>query len=289
LMFFFLVAYVAAIFIVSKSQLDILVILMGVVFLGGATFVLYVIKLGLDTLTNLKNVNIELQLQSENITKKSKELEQFTYFVSHDLKAPLLNIVALVNMMRHSQDGDAEAQRNIGFISSSVEQMTTLVSGLLEYNRIGKNRQLEEIDCTILLNKVIVDFSVKIQEVNANIILSQLPSITGYATELRQLFQNLLGNALKFQKPNVSPEIKISAKRQNEGWLFAVEDNGIGIDAKYKDEVFLIFQRLHSKTAYEGSGIGLANCKKIIEMHNGSIWMESSLGKGSTFFFTINN
>lgn len=289
MMFFFLVAYVAAIFIVSKSQLDILVILMGVVFLGGATFVLYVIKLGLDTLTNLKNVNIELQLQSENITKKSKELEQFTYFVSHDLKAPLLNIVALVNMMRHSQDGDAEAQRNIGFISSSVEQMTTLVSGLLEYNRIGKNRQLEEIDCTILLNKVIVDFSVKIQEVNANIILSQLPSITGYATELRQLFQNLLGNALKFQKPNVSPEIKISAKRQNEGWLFAVEDNGIGIDAKYKDEVFLIFQRLHSKTAYEGSGIGLANCKKIIEMHNGSIWMESSLGKGSTFFFTINN
>lgn len=165
--------------------------------------------------------------------------------------------------------------------------MSQLITGLLDYSRIGKERIPEMVDCHELMETVKADLRKAIEESNARVTVKDLPVLNAYPMELKLLFQNLLSNAIKFKKADQSPRIHIAACRIDNGWLFSFCDNGIGIEDRFKEKIFEIFQRLHSKHIYEGTGIGLAHCKKIVTLHNGKIWVESAPGKGSQFYFTI--
>lgn len=165
--------------------------------------------------------------------------------------------------------------------------MKTLITDLLEYSRIGRGKELVPVDCNEIINTVIADLNTAIQESNVEIRTEKLPVVKGYTTEMKQLFQNLIVNAIKFRKKEERSEIHISSEPINGGWEFRVQDNGIGIDEQHNERIFAIFQRLHTRSEYEGSGIGLSHCKKIVELHGGKIWVRSRTGAGSTFHFTI--
>ena len=165
--------------------------------------------------------------------------------------------------------------------------MRNLINSLLEYSRIGGNRKLAPVDCNLLVSQISNDLNKIINENNATILYKNLPVVNGYETELRLLFQNLIHNAIKFRKKEIVPIIEISAQKEPEKWVFSVKDNGIGIAEKYLKKIFVIFQRLHDRDTFEGTGIGLAHCKKVVRLHGGQIWAESQPGEGSTFFFTI--
>lgn len=164
--------------------------------------------------------------------------------------------------------------------------MSTLIYDILEYSRIGKDSQKSTIDCNDLVRDILFDMNAIIQETNAEIHIGKLPVVVGYSY-LKSLFQNLLSNALKFKKENVRPVINITARDTGPDHLFTIADNGIGIEEPYKERIFIIFQRLHSRKEYPGTGIGLSICKKIVDLHGGKIWVDSEPGKGSSFNFTI--
>lgn len=220
---------------------------------------------------------------------KNKELEQFVYIASHDLQEPLITITNFIELFisEYQDQFDEGASTYLDFISKAADRMKNLIKGLLDYSRIGKEILQTKVDCQALLDTLQLDLAGSIKAAGARLQYSGLPTITAYATELRQLFQNLIANAIKFHQKDVSPQISISATQDDKEWRFAVSDNGIGIDPRFKDKIFLIFQRLHTRDVYEGNGIGLAHCKKIIEMHGGELTVESEMGKGSTFYFTI--
>jgi light-regulated signal transduction histidine kinase (bacteriophytochrome) len=230
-----------------------------------------------------------IRLYTEKLETKNKELEQFTYIASHDLQEPLRSISSLIEMLAEQYTGqlDEKADEYFHFILQSVDRMSQLIKGLLDYSRLGKARLEENVNCNEIMATVLADLQWAIRESNAIIEVAQLPVIRAYPIELKLLFQNLLSNAIKFRKKDEQLRIHISASEEERGWLFVFGDNGIGIDPRFKEKIFEIFQRLHSKTAYEGTGIGLAHCKKIVTMHNGRIWVTSAPGEGSQFYFTI--
>jgi light-regulated signal transduction histidine kinase (bacteriophytochrome) len=172
-------------------------------------------------------------------------------------------------------------------MSRANERMSQLTSALLDYSRLGRYSSLISVDFNLLVKDVVADLSHLIQSSGAKINVGILPVANAYEVEMRQVFQNLLTNALKFRKKEIIPEINISAHPLENGWSFSIEDNGIGIDKAHFDRIFDIFQRLHHREDYEGNGIGLANCKKIIELHKGNLTVKSTLGEGSTFSFSI--
>jgi len=165
--------------------------------------------------------------------------------------------------------------------------MKVLINDLLEYSRIGRKREPAKVDLNQTVKAVLADLHKAITDAEAEIKVGELPVIKAYPTEMKQIFQNLIINAIKFRKKEVAPKIEIAAERQDGSWKFMVRDNGIGIDTQHADRIFVIFQRLHTRNEYEGSGIGLSNCKKIAELHGGNIWVESKPGEGSNFLFTI--
>lgn len=235
----------------------------------------------------LRNVT-ELEQTKNELEKKNKELSQFAYIVSHDLKAPLNTITMFAQLLEEQYEEvfDKEAKELLIFISEATKRMATLISDLLEYSFSGQGTKLSQVDCKSLVEVVQKDLAVKIIETNASLDVGHLPTITGYETELRMLLQNLINNALKYNTPGESPKISIYAKEQD-GWTFYVKDNGIGIANENRDKIFNVFQRLHDNEEYDGTGIGLAHCKKIVDLHNGSIGVTSEVGKGSTFYFSI--
>jgi light-regulated signal transduction histidine kinase (bacteriophytochrome) len=166
--------------------------------------------------------------------------------------------------------------------------MQELVTGLLEYTRIGNQRSLVKIDCNTLVSDVLGDLALALEQSNASLQIGKLPELLGYPSELRQLFQNLISNALKFVPAGRRPEVIITAKNAGGYWEFSVQDNGIGIDPKHFEKIFVLFKRLHNRSDYDGTGIGLAHCKKIVQLHSGEIHVESEVERGSTFCFTIN-
>jgi PAS domain S-box-containing protein len=220
---------------------------------------------------------------------KNQELEQFVYIASHDLQEPLLTVSNFIALLKaeygHLYDGDAAIY--MGFVEQATDRMRTLIKDLLDYSRIGKIKVTEQVDVNELLLNLESDLDNLISQSGAKIIYNGLPIVKAYRTELGQLFQNLITNAIKFAKKGVAPIINITAKAHNKGWQFTVKDNGIGINDKYKEKIFLIFQRLHNREDYPGNGIGLANCKKIAAMHNGDIDVRSVLGEGSEFYFNL--
>ncbi|MGW8121849.1 sensor histidine kinase [Roseivirga echinicomitans] len=227
--------------------------------------------------------------KNKELERQNHELEQFTYIASHDLQEPLRTLTSINQLMQEEFKGrlDERADTYLKFINESAERMQLLVKGLLDYSKIGKFGGLSEVDLNEVVKDVLSDLSFSIKESNAKIVIENLPTLKAYKTELRQVFQNLIGNAIKFRKKDVTPEILVSAKEQDREWLFSVKDNGIGIEEKDKDKIFVIFKRLHNRNKFEGTGIGLSNCKKIVELHGGNIWIGSALEKGSVFNFTI--
>ena len=241
----------------------------------------------------IREANITLEKKVHKRTAeleiKNKELEQFAYVASHDLQEPLRTTSSFVELLRKQYYGklDENADRYIDYVIQASDRMKTLIKDLLDYSRIGREKQFEPVNCNLALAEVLADLAKVIKENQAEIKAGQLPVVNAFPTELKLLFQNLISNSIKFQKPGIAPQIEISTTKQSGHWHFQFRDNGIGIDKQYQQRIFIIFQRLHNRSVYEGSGIGLAHCKKIVELHGGKIWVESEIGKGSIFHFTL--
>ena len=233
-------------------------------------------------------VATQVNKMTEQLIVSNKELGQVAYIASHDLQEPLRTITNFVNLLQkqYKTKLDANADEYLSFINEGTVRMQTLVKDLLDYSRIGNDKKLMAIDCKLEVENVLKDMTSSITENNAEVNVGCLPVIEGYF-ELQYLFQNLIHNAIKYRKKDVAPVININAEDSGNEWTFSVKDNGIGIEEIYHNRIFTIFQKLHSHKEYEGTGIGLAHCKKIADLHHGKIWLTSEPGKGSTFFFTI--
>jgi PAS domain S-box-containing protein len=228
-------------------------------------------------------------LQSQELARSNADLEQFAYVASHDLQEPLRMVASYLQLLERRYRGqlDESADEFINYAVDGATRMQTLINDLLDYSRVdSRGKSFVLTPCSAILDRAIANLQTTIEVAHATVTCAPLPEIMADATQLTQLFQNLISNAIKFCR-NQPPQIYISSQRCADAWLFSVQDNGIGINSEYVDRIFLIFQRLHSRGEYPGTGIGLAICKKIIERHGGSIWVESQPGLGSTFYFTI--
>jgi len=230
----------------------------------------------------------EAQLAA-NLARSNKELEQFAYVASHDLQEPLRMITGYTNLLSKRYKGklDDEADEFIGFAVDGANRMRVLINDLLTYSRVGMQRkEFAPTDCELILGQTLAGLQVVIQESAARVTHDPLPTVMANDVQLGQLFQNLIGNALKYHNGD-APAVHIGCQRRDNDWLLSICDNGIGIDPRFAEKIFLIFQRLHNREQYPGTGIGLAVCKRIVERHGGKIWVESAPGKGATFYFTL--
>lgn len=226
----------------------------------------------------------------EDLKRSNAELEQFAYVASHDLQEPLRMVASFTQLLarRYKDKLDNDANDFINFAVDGATRMQNLINDLLTFSRVGtRSKPFTPTDTNIILKTVLNNLRTQIDETKANISYDPLPVIMADDSQMIQLFQNLISNAIKFHRENVNPEIHMSAEVKKDEWVFYVRDNGIGIDNKFFDRIFIIFQRLHKKDEYGGTGIGLAMCKKIVQRHDGKIWVESEPGKGSTFYFSI--
>lgn len=241
----------------------------------------------------LKEKNTIIKEKRKKLELKNKEIEQFAYIASHDLKEPLTTITGVVGLMQedYKTSLDDDGLTSLSFIEQSCSRMHTQIEDLLKYSKLGKSEERLPINCVDIVKNIELDLSHVIKRLDATITYSNLPTVNASKLELRTVFQNLINNAIKFSKPNIPPKVTITCETITEHntvfWKFFIEDNGIGIEDKHKEKIFAIFQRLHSTSEYEGTGIGLAYCKKIIENLGGSIGLNSVVGEGTTFYFTI--
>ena len=222
------------------------------------------------------------------LTRSNSELERFAYICSHDLQEPLRMILNYANLLERRYKGSIEGdgEKFLGFITDSAARMRELITDILTYSRIGNHVEpMQKIDVDSIIDYVLKNMEASITESGAQIQREQMPTIKGNKMLLQQVFQNLIGNAIKFCKG--TPEIHINVRRLHDGWEFSVRDNGIGIDPHYHERIFEIFKRLNRREEYRGTGIGLAICKKAVEYHGGRIWLVSAEGSGTTFYFTI--
>jgi len=246
--------------------------------------------IGVQTdITRRKQQEAELAKKSEELARSNEELQQFAYVASHDLQEPLRMVASYTQLLAKRYKGklDQDADEFIGYAVDGANRMQRLIRDLLEYSRVGsETKSFEHTDCELVLQQVMSNLSASIHEHQARITHDELPTVLANPVLLTQVFQNLIGNALKFHG-ETSPIIHVGAKVLSNGWEFSIRDNGIGIPPDQLHRIFSIFQRLHSREEYPGTGIGLALCKRIVEKHGGTIWVESEQGKGSTFSFTI--
>jgi PAS domain S-box-containing protein len=243
----------------------------------------------------LKDINMRkkteenLKLKLEELARSNAELEQFAYVASHDLQEPLRMISSYLQLLQRRYQGkiDDKADKYIYFAVDGAARMQNLINDLLEFSRVAtRAKEPESTDCEFLLDKVLSNLDLYIKQNKATVSHGPLPEIMADNNQLAQLFQNLIINGIKFHSDE-APKVHISAEKKANKWVFSVQDNGIGIDPQYSEKIFEVFKRLHNKDEYPGTGIGLAICKRIIERHGGLIFVESELGKGSTFYFTL--
>jgi PAS domain S-box-containing protein len=243
----------------------------------------------LQDLTERTRAEEVLERQTQELVRSNTELEHFAYIASHDLQEPLRMVSSYVQLLekRYKDKLDANANDFIGFAVDGVNWMQSLINALLTYSRVGtQSKQFAEVDCNAVLARVLANIRVSVEESQAVITYSALPLIVADNQQMEQLFQNLICNAIKF-RGNEPPRIAVHCERRENDWFFTVADNGIGFEQQYAERLFKIFQRLHSRKEYPGTGMGLAICKKILERHGGSIWVESLPGVGTTFYFKI--
>lgn len=232
-----------------------------------------------------------LDAQAKALARSNAELEQFAYVASHDLQEPLRAVAGCVQLLQQRYQGqlNARADELIAHAVEGATRMQALINDLLAYSRVDRRDEpLKSTDCTLVVKEVLANLQVAIRESGAVITYGTLPTILADPLQMSQVFQNLLSNAIKYRSER-QPEIHVEATCTEGEWCFSVHDNGLGIEPQYRERIFAIFQRLHTRREYPGTGIGLAICKKIIERHGGRIWVESEPGRGSTFSFTIPN
>jgi PAS domain S-box-containing protein len=230
-----------------------------------------------------------LEEKVEELARSNAELALFTYIASHDLREPLRTVGSNIQLLRRhlGDDLDADGRTQLDFALGGVRRMQALIDDLLLYSRVGtEGRSFAEVDCREVVDEAVRALATAIEEVGLEVRVGPLPVVRADRSQLVQLFQNLISNAVKFRAGD-DPRVEVGAERADGEWIFTVRDNGIGIDARYAEHVFTIFQRLHSHEEYPGTGIGLAVCRKIVERHGGRIWVEPGRGGGSAFRFTI--
>lgn len=250
-----------------------------------------------DILRSKVKVYLDIYAQREQILKlnrtlsqSNEELERFAYICSHDMQEPvrMMNSYAGILEEEYREVMDKKGQKYLNFIASNARHMQKMIFDILTFSRVGREEpKIEKIDSGQIVAEVLEEFEPIIAQKKARIEYGKLPILRGCPTLFRVMFQNLIGNALKFQDGSHAPEINIQAECKEDRWLFSVRDNGIGIDPAFNAKVFAIFQRIHRKEDYPGTGIGLSTCKKFVELCGGEIWFESALGKGSAFYFTV--
>ncbi len=241
-------------------------------------------------ITDRKRAEHERELLLSDLSRSNKELKQFAYVASHDLQEPLRMVTSFLQLLERRYKGrlDEKADGYIQFAVEGVERMQKLIEALLSYSRVSKRGiAFKRVDTNAALSQALLNLAAVIRETGAAVQGEGLPTVSGDETLLIQLFQNLIGNGIKYQKPGIRPQVSISAKEEGDTWVFSVKDNGIGIEQQHFEAIFQIFQRLHARSQYSGTGIGLAICKRIVERHHGRIWVDSAPGRGTTFFFTI--
>lgn len=240
-------------------------------------------------ITELKKAESEIRETLRNLSQSNKELEQFAYITSHDLREPLRMIVSFLQLLerRYKDQLDKDAKEFIEYAVNGAKRLDNMTNDLLQYSRItSEKRMVTLVDFEKVLEEALINLKVPIEESNVEITHDPLPKIKGDAQRKVQLFQNLIANAIKYRS-NETPKIHISVKKEKHYYVFSIKDNGIGMAPEHLERIFTIFQRLHINEEYEGTGIGLAIAQKIVQQHDGEIWAESELGKGSTFYFTI--
>jgi signal transduction histidine kinase len=242
---------------------------------------------------SLEILNAELERRVEERTAQlaasNAELQQFANIASHDLQEPLRQVQGYAELLLRRYKGklDEDGDEFLHFILDGVDRMQELIQDVLKHSVLDSDSSsLSWVNFAQLLDQVLLDLEQQIKESKAEVVFSDLPTVFVDAVQIRQLLQNLIGNALKFRSER-APKIEIDVKEQGDEWLFSVSDNGIGFEMEYKDRVFEMFRRLHTRDKHAGTGIGLTICKKIIDWHRGRIWVESEVGKGTTFFFTL--
>jgi signal transduction histidine kinase len=242
-----------------------------------------------DARSQVEWINDQLKVQAEELTRSNRDLEQFAYVASHDLQEPLRKVASFCQLLQRRYAGklDERADQYIGFAVDGAQRMQRLINDLLAFSRIGRlTAGFTEVDLNRVLTEVKSQLEVRAGE-DGQIVWSDLPTVEGEEPLLTTLFVNLIGNSLKFRRPGVPPIVRITAERGDDEWQITVRDNGIGIEAEFADKVFVIFQRLHARDAYEGTGIGLAIVKKIVEYHGGRIWLDLDVEEGTKVNFTI--
>ncbi|MDH5599597.1 MAG: PAS domain S-box protein, partial [Cyclobacteriaceae bacterium] len=225
----------------------------------------------------------------ETIEKQNQELEQFAFIASHDLQEPLRTITSFLSIIKeeYGSDFDEDLTTYLGFINKSALRMSTLIRDLFDLSQIGKKKEFKKINLNSILKDIKKDLAQEIKEAGVEIKSQSLPKVMGIEKDIRLLIKNLVSNSVKYSGKKEKAEIKISYEEEDTHWKFKIEDNGIGINPRFFEKIFVIFQRLHTKDEYPGTGIGLAQCKKVVEDHGGKIWVDSIVGIGSSFFFTL--
>jgi PAS domain S-box-containing protein len=240
--------------------------------------------------TARKAADEQLRGVAADLARSNAELEQFAYVASHDLQEPLRMVASYTQLLARRYQGKlgTDADEFIGFAVDGARRMQDLINDLLTYSRVGTRAlELQAIDTGQLVDQVVTDLSAAVAETQASVTRDSLPPVRGDATQVRQLFQNLIANAIKFHRPHEAPHVHVAATPEHGAVTFRVSDNGIGIEPQYLDRIFVLFQRLHNRADYPGTGIGLALCKKIVERHGGTICVEPTPARGTTFRFTL--
>jgi len=240
-------------------------------------------------ITERKQAEIELREAHEELKRSNSELEQCAYVAAHDLQEPLRMVSSYTQLLlrRYGERFEGDAKEFMGYIVDGAARMKQLIEDLLAYSRVGtRGKDFHEVEVEGALRRAVTNLRAAIEESGASVTWDALPTVIADDLQLTQLFQNLIGNALKFRSASV-PRVSVSATEKEKEWEFKVRDNGIGIEPQYFERIFMVFQRLHNKAEYPGTGIGLAICKKVVERHGGRIWVEAQPGEGSAFHFTL--
>ncbi len=239
-----------------------------------------------------KEYERELTLRQQavqELTRSNEELQQFAYVASHDLQSPLKTIENYLGLLerKHGDVLDDDARRLIGTSSAAAGRMRTLINDLLDFSKVGSSTDFTDVNLNDLVGEILGELDDEIAAARASVQVGPLPTLRAHRTDLKQVFQNLITNGLKYHQPGVAPRLTVRAEERGERYFFAITDNGIGIEAQYHDRIFQVFQRLHGRGEYPGTGIGLATCKKVVEIYGGRIGVESKPDQGSTFYFTL--